>query len=521
MHGLALKIAWISFALAGFAAAPARASWLQARSEHFIVYSKDDSDASLREFATRLERFDKGMRILRKLPDTPSDHANPLTIYVLPDAAAVERLCNDGAHNAGWCTNIAGFYNGRAEGSVAFTPHRSGTGDPLGGNAQIVLFHEYTHHFMLQNYSAAYPAWFVEGFAEFNSTASFDKDGSIGFGKPALHRYYGLLSGKPLPLARMLAPDSSDLRGWQREAMYGRGWLLTHYLTFSKDRQGQLSTYISGINEGKSGAQAATAAFGDIRKLDIELDKYLRRPSLSYLRLTADTAPTGPITIRQLTPGEAAMMPVRLISKRGVDAATAARVVVDARKLAAPYPNEPGAQDALAEAEFDNGNDELAEAAADRALAANPKDRAAMMYVGRSRMRRASKAKVADPAVWKDARSWFIKANHSENDDAAPLMLFYMSFEAEGRKPTANAITGLEYAFLMAPQDPGLRWLVARQYLADGRFKEARITLAPLAFDPHATPDNQAAAIITLIDKGDAEAIATTLKKAEVPDDGS
>ena len=520
MRRSAIKIIWISFALAGFAAAPARAAWLQARSEHFIIYSKYDSDASLREFATRLERFDKGMRILRKLSASPSDRANPLTIFVLPDADAVERLCKSGARTAA-CSNVAGFYNGRAEGSVAFTPHRSGNGDPLELNAQTVLFHEYTHHFMLQNFSAAYPAWFVEGFAEFNGTASFEKDGSIGFGKPALHRYYGLLTGKPLPLTRMLAPDSRDLSEGQREAIYGRGWLLTHYLTFSKERQGQLSTYLNAINEGKPGDQAATAAFGDISKLDRELDKYLNRRALSYLRLTADTAPTGPITIRQLTPGEAAMMPVRLISKRGVDAATAARVVVDARKLSAPFPNDPGAQVALAEAEFDNGNDDLAEAAADRALAANPKDRVAMMYKGRSRMRRAGKAKVADPAVWKEARSWFIKANHAENEDAAPLMFFYMSFEAEGQKPTASAIKGLEYAFLLAPQDPALRWLLARQYLVDGRMKEARATLAPLAFDPHAPADNQAAAIIALIDKGDTDAIATKLKKADAPEEGS
>jgi cytochrome c-type biogenesis protein CcmH/NrfG len=316
----------------------------------------------------------------------------------------------------------------------------------------------------------------------------------------------------------MLAPDSRDLRGEQREAMYGRGWLLTHYLTFSAERKGQLSAYLSAINEGKPGAQAAAAAFGDIRKLDIELDRYLHRPTLSYLRLSADTAPTGPITIRPLTPGEAAMMPVRLISKRGVDKASAARVVVDARKSAAPFPNDPGAQDALAEAEFDNGNDDLAEAAADRALAADPKDRVAMMYKGRSRSRRASKAKVADPAVWKEARSWFIKANHAESEDAAALMFFYMSFADEGLKPTANAIKGLEYAFVISPQDPGLRWLLARQYLADGRTKEARSTLAPLAFDPHAPADNPAAAIIALIDKGDTQGIATKLSRADAPE---
>ena len=66
-----------------------------------------------------------------------------------------------------------------------------------------------------------------------------------------------------------------------------------------------------------------------------------------------------------------------------------------------------------------------------------------------------------------------------------------------------------------------MRWLLARQYLVDGRLKEARATLAPLAFDPHAPADNRAAAIIALIDKGDTDAIAAKLKKADAPEEGS
>ena len=97
-------------------------------------------------------------------------------------------------------------------------------------------------------------------------------------------------------------------------------------------------------------------------------------------------------------------------------------------------------------------------------------------------------------------------------------MFFYLSFADEGQKPTANAIKALEYAFVISPQDPGLRWLLAHQYLADGRMKEARSTLAPLAFDPHAPADNQAAAIIALIDKGDTEGIATKLKSTDAPE---
>ena len=48
-----------------------------------------------------------------------------------------------------------------------------------------VLFHEYAHHFMLHHFPAAYPAWYVEGFAEFFSVVAFPQDGSIEYGKIA------------------------------------------------------------------------------------------------------------------------------------------------------------------------------------------------------------------------------------------------------------------------------------------------------------------------------------------------
>jgi tetratricopeptide (TPR) repeat protein len=503
---------WRAAALAGAAliglAGQARAEWFEARSGHFLVYS-EGREEQVREFATRLERFDAGMRRLRGLAERPGDASNPLLVYVVADIAAVRRLCNGAGRPSGSCQDVAGFYQPRAGGAVIFTPRRSGDGSKLDLSSQIVLFHEYAHHFMFGNYTAAFPAWFVEGFAEFNSTAEIGKDGSIDFGRPAFHRYQTLLGGRTAPLATLIGATPASLSRDDREALYARGWLLTHYLTFSDTRQGQLAAYIKALNSGKPPAAAAETAFGNLLLLDRELDKYLRQPKLKYWQMKPQAAPT--VAVRRLTPGESALMPVRLRSDRGVDEKSAKEVVLDARRLAAGFANDPGAQIALAEAEYDAGNDDLAEAAADRALAADPKNREALLYKGRARVRRVEKAASDDAAVWKEARGWFVKANRAEPDAAEPLILFYDSFRTQGIRPTANAIIGLERAYELAPQDPGLRFTIAREFIVADRLEEARVALAPLAYDPHASADNEAARLIALIDNGDKAALREKL----------
>jgi len=490
-------------------AGQAKADWFEARSGHFLVYSEGKEEA-VRDFATRLERFDAGMRKLRGLEERQGDASNPVIVYVVSDLGAVQKLCGIGRPGS-FCQGVAGFYQPRAGGAVIFTPRRSGEGSKLDLNSQIVLFHEYAHHFMFGNYAAAFPAWFVEGFAEFHSTAEIGKDGSIDFGRPAFHRYRSLLAGQMPPLVKLIGATPESLGNEGREALYARGWLLTHYLTFSGNRTGQLGAYIKALNQGKPPADAAASAFGNLILLDRELDKYLRQRKLSYWAMKPQGVPA--VALRRLTPGEAALMPVRIRSDRGVDEKAAKQVVADARRLAAGFPNDPGAQIALAEAEYDVGNDDSAEAAADRALAADPKNREALLYKGRARVRRAQKAKSEDAAVWKEARSWFVKANRAEPDAAEPLILFYESFHSQGIRPTANAITGLERAYQLAPQDPSLRFAMAREFITADRLEEARVALAPLAYDPHAAADNEAARLIALIDKGDKAALRAKLEE--------
>ena len=77
-------------------------------------------------------------------------------------------------------------------------------------------------------------------------------------------------------------------------SIYGRGWLLVHYLTFEKSRAGQLERYVDMMSKGTPPLAAAQSAFGDLKQLDRELNSYLNRKMLAYLRLPASKFQTDP-----------------------------------------------------------------------------------------------------------------------------------------------------------------------------------------------------------------------------------
>ncbi|MGZ8298394.1 MAG: hypothetical protein ACXWU4_14710, partial [Allosphingosinicella sp.] len=476
---------------------PALAEWREASSKHFLVYS-EGSAQSLQEFATKLETFDKAMRVRLGLPDEDLGPANRVTVFVVDDRQAVQRLGRARG------SNVAGFYAGRASGSIAVIPRSHGAGGMNDLSPATILLHEYSHHVMLHNAGVAFPAWFREGFAEFNSTATFEKDGSIGFGAAANHRAWSLIGMNPLPIEILFDPTQRKLNALEWEAtIYGRGWLLTHYLMFEKSRVGQLSAYVTALNDGKGSLEAARTAFGDLKALDRQLKIYLDRRRIPYYRVRPDLLATGPVALRTLRPGEAAIMELRMRSRLGVTKEEAPRIAREMRKAAAPWPNDSAVQAALAEAEFDSGDLAAAEAAAARAIAADPKNVDALIYRARVAMARAEASKPADPAAWKAVRGLIARANRADPNDPDPLILYYRSFRAQGIAPTPLAVEGLLQAFALAPQDGGLRINAARQLLVDGRAAEARLALAPIAYDPHGGTFGQAvAAIIVKLDQG-------------------
>ena len=481
----------------------AQAEWREARSRHFVLYGNMSED-SLRTMATRLEQFDGAMRQLHALPEQEGQESNPVTVYVLPDESAVRRLYGKGGDH------VAGFYEPRVSGSVAFTPMR-GQGDGLNAlKPQIVLFHEYAHHFLLGNSRIAYPAWYSEGYAEFVSTARFDREG-IMVGVAAQHRAYGLIDSSKLPIETLFDSTRRKLDPGELDQVYGRGWLLTHYLQFDRTQAPKLNEYLKLLNQGVPSIAAGDKAFGSLKALDRSLDAYLRRSTIPGLLIRFDRLPKAEIAIRTLGPGEQAMMPLRMQSDRGVNRTTGQQVYDRAAKIAASYPNEAVVQGWFAEMAYDVGQDVVAEAAADRALVADPKSQQALLYKGLLHLRRAYSEHSKDAARWREARSWIIRANRIDPNSAEPLATFYRSFLMAGEKPSESAVAGLERAFDLVPQDKGLRFMLAGQQINADQIDEAKRTLRPLAFDPHSAADNPAATLLTLLEAGKSQEVKVTL----------
>src|SRR3546814_16728170 len=118
-------------------------------------------------------------------------------------------------------------------------------------------------------------------------------------------------------------------------------------------------------------------------------------------------------------------MPYRIRSARGVDEKMAAALVADARPVAASYPNAAFVQRTMAEIEYDAKNNAEAEAAADRALALDPKLVVALLYTGRVLAPRAPASMPADD--WNAWRTWLLTAHHAAPNLRMPPVPIYDS----------------------------------------------------------------------------------------------
>jgi len=498
------------------------AAWYQAQSKHFVVYA-DTSEADVRAFTEKLERFDKAIRVWHVAKEDVRGPSARVNVFVVSDVNAIRKLY-------GGNTDVAGFYRPQAGESIAFTP-RSADGDL---SAQAILFHEYTHHWMLTNWTnAALPPWFVEGFAELHATALFRNDAVI-FGAVPTYRRYTIGQMNLVPMNRLLRFDP-DLKGpAEVDALYSHGWALSHYLTFDPERRRQLAAYIGALNSGRAG-DAAQLVGGDGDKLDIKLDSYVRRPRLPSAAFGYDQLPIGEVTVRKLAAGEAASMPAMILSKRGVDAKSAPQVADLARRIAASYPTDAAVQNELAEAEMDLcDTDKKSDAAcygrvvaaADRALATDPKSIHALVYKGNAQVAALKKGKVADAARWSAARAPLLAANRADTEAPQPLIAFYDSFGAAGQQPTKSAETALLYAYALAPYDTEVRVKATAVYLSQGKLPEARTALAPIAYNVESPKRaEKMQVVLAAIDGGDAKgasaALAKLLKTDEDKEDGA
>lgn len=488
-------------ALCWMSIASAHAQWFEATTPRVRVLAQGNADRA-RDLAERLERFDAMMRVLSNSQARDLGAASRLTVYLI-DSDRVARFAGAG---------VAGFYSPRAGGSVAFVPRNTASGS-FSLSAQAVLLHEYAHHFMFRNFPGAYPAWLTEGFAEFYATATFTRDGGMEIGRPPMYRAHALFTGGQLPIERVLDPGDRPLDAYQADNFYGRGWALVHYLIFNKSRFGQLQRYLNALRTGTGSVAAAGEAFGDLKVLDRELDRYLKQ-SLTIMRLPAEKLPIAQVAVRRLSPGESAAMDVHAESESGVTRPEALRLLPRARRVAASHPQDAFVLGVLAEAEYDAGEYAAARDAALRAIAVDPRSRQGLLYHGMALAALAREAKSNDRATYRAVIAPWVQANRLDPDDPQPMILIYRAAGEFGQSHP-SIIEGIKYAQQLAPEDRGLRMAAAGEYIRAGDLPGARPLIASLAYDRHAGNRERMAELLRLIDARDVAGARALVSRRE------
>lgn len=509
----------------------ARADWYEASSTNFVVYA-DDSAADVKRFAERLEYFHGAMEVITGQEVLPPSPSNRVTVFAVKSLTELKRIFGD--------TNsaVAGFYVPRAGRSVAFVPPPGGA-SRLNIDPMTILLHEYTHHFMISNSSFSAPRWYQEGGAEFFSATRFQQDGTVALGLPQDGRYNEFRYAREVSAEDLLDPDAYEKhrREGIYDSFYGKSWLLFHYLIFDEERRGQMGQYLRLLVAGRKMREAAEEAFGDLDKLDINLQGYMNKPRLMTMEFRPGQLEAGPVKLRRLSQAEEAIMPVRIRSTRGVDDKIAAELVEQARAVVGQYPEDAAVLTALAEAEFDAGNDAEAIAAADKAIAIDPSQVNAYLQKGYALFRMADeefypkpkkdeegeekepasgadeqadadegvaaevqRKELLDPERAAEARvryraalEPFLALNAIENDHPLPLLFLYRSYGSRGAQPTATAVQALERAAELAPFDYGLKLMLITQWIRDKEYDKARIPLEAVAYSPHGGPLAEAA----------------------------
>lgn len=465
---------------------PLHAAWHKAEGEHFVIYANQKA-STIQKFAERLEAYHAAMALmLRREPESPSP-SNRVTVFVVSSKNSVRKLA--GLKNR----YAAGVYRPLAGNIVAIVPRLNTGENKFVLNGETILRHEYAHHFLFNISKQTFPLWFQEGFAEFYASGRSKNDGTVILGGAANHRAYELRFSSNVPIERLLnTSDYLKNKSKRHDEFYGRSWLLFHYLTFAEDRRKQMVQYQKLLFDGMNEMDAANAAFGDLEKLDDDLNRYALQKRISVFAIPPEKLTVKPVSVRRLDEAEAAIMPVIMESRAGVDQEEAKEVVVEARSVAAKYPDSAAVQEALTEAEYDAGYDDAAIAAADKALALDPKRVRAQIQKIYAYRRKAKSADDPETA-WKKVRQQIVAANRIETNHPIPLIEYFKTFPASGREPSEIAIKGLERALELAPFDHGLRLTMTAQHLADHKYELAAETIRPLAYSPHRNVATRAA----------------------------
>ena len=453
--------------------------WFKVESDHFIVRS-DGSEKEVQEHVRQLEAFRfLSLMVLGADPNSAPSQTK-FEIYLLKSRGDLKVV------RPYFSVYVAGVYFPCVEGSTAYSTlerrdWREGS-DP----ARERLLHEYTHHLMFQYGHALFPRWYVEGFAEYMSTAHVE-DGRIRLGDTATERASTLHEDRWLSFNEVLKPSfnsGSDKNGDARDLLnlYAQGWLLTHYMYSDSDRTRKFNDYFARIGQGEDPVASFEPATGIAL---VTLPRLLKHyfESLPVVRVSLKDMPPVNLKLEALPDGLNEDLLSASVLKTCPAKEQGEAILAQLRAHGAKG-NLPEQRLALERAEILFGNTKAALDMLDAHSAEDDASFEAHYLRGRALMKNAGQLQgEAQDGLIRQARAEFLKAYRLKKLDAPNLYFLAQSMAIDG--PGKSVLNAARGAHALAPTVPAYAFEEAYLDLSVGDRDKAANALAPLASDPH------------------------------------
>ncbi len=455
-------------------------SWIKAESEHFVVYS-NAPEKKTRTYVRKIEAFRTLTNILLGSEGGP---AVKFDIWLLnnPDQLQVVR--------PSYSNNVAGVYFNCSEGTHAYAEVQNNS-DLLEDQDEslIVLFHEYSHYVMFQHAKSYYPAWYVEGFADYLATAYPDK-GTITVGEESKMRTWTLAGDRLMSYEKVLNPGfgfAGDKKADQNEIanFYAQSWLLTHYMLADPARAKALNAYFALVGKGGDPVESWETATGlKVKELHTTLGRY--RQKMVYYKLPVPDYPESSIQVTKL-PAELNDLQLTRSILTTCPPEDQGKAILD--KLTAQKAGLGGNIEfrlAVARAQLLYGKPEDAETDLGNLVDTAPDNFDANYLLGRVYLRESETAKGQDRNDLIDAARGFFMAAYKINKLNAPNFYYLArSFSNKPGFPDQNAVNAANGAHVLAPGVPNYAVFAAYTNLATGKRDEAVALLMPFVSNPH------------------------------------
>jgi tetratricopeptide (TPR) repeat protein len=276
-----LSFMWLASCAPSWAATE---QWVQVTSPHFTVIT-DSNDKQGRHILDQFERMRWVFQTL--FPKKRVDPQSPIVIVAVRNRQDFQSI-EPAVYLAKGQVNLAGLFLKVPDKNYVLLRL-----DADGDHPFAVIYHEYTH---LQFGDAIewMPLWLNEGFAEFvQNTEIRDKDVLLGIPSGDDIMYLRMNRLLPLPVLFKVDHNSPYYHNEEKASVfYSESWALTHYLEVSdrKNNTHLIADYMTLASQHVDPLEAAQKAFGDLKKLQSELENYIQASSYSQFVLNSAVA---------------------------------------------------------------------------------------------------------------------------------------------------------------------------------------------------------------------------------------